>query len=57
MFHIYEHPFSLLRVPTNTCQSNGAKYDPFLLVVIKSDVNHMAHRMAIIICLNDPIDI
>ena len=47
MVHIYEHPFSLLRVPTNTCQSNGAKYDPFLLVVIKSDVNHMAHRMAI----------
>jgi hypothetical protein len=34
-------------VPTNTCQSNGAKYDPFLLVVIKSDVNHLAHRMAI----------
>ena len=47
MVHIYEHPFSLLHVPTNTCQSNGAKYDPFLLVVIKSDVNHMAHRMAI----------
>lgn len=45
--HIYEHPFSFLHVPTNTCQSNGAKYDPFLLVVIKSDVNHIAHRMAI----------
>lgn len=45
--HIYEQPFSLLHVPANICQSNGAKYDPFLLVVIKSDVNHMGHRMAI----------
>ncbi|XP_076110232.1 beta-1,3-galactosyltransferase 1-like [Mytilus galloprovincialis] len=44
---IYEYSFPYLHVPVNVCKSNGAKSDPFLLFVVKSDVNHIAHRIAI----------
>ncbi|XP_063442978.1 beta-1,3-galactosyltransferase 1-like [Mytilus trossulus] len=44
---IYEYSFSYLHVPVQVCKSNGAKFDPFLLFVVKSDVNQIAHREAI----------
>ncbi|XP_063439734.1 beta-1,3-galactosyltransferase 1-like [Mytilus trossulus] len=44
---IYEYSFPYLHVPVQVCKSNGAKFDPFLLFVVKSDVNHIAHRIAI----------
>ena len=44
---VYEHPYFYLHVPINICISSGATSDPFLLVVVKSDVNRIAHRMAI----------
>lgn len=46
-FIVYEHPFTYLHVPIDVCTSSGAASDPFLLLVVKSDVNHIAHRMAI----------
>ncbi|XP_052060243.1 beta-1,3-galactosyltransferase 2-like [Mytilus californianus] len=44
---IYDYSFPYLHVPVQVCKSNGAKSDPFLLIVVKSDVNHIAHRIAI----------
>ncbi|CAC5390957.1 B3GALT2 [Mytilus coruscus] len=44
---VYDYSFPYLHVPVQVCKSNGAKSDPFLLIVVKSDVNHIAHRIAI----------
>ena len=41
------HPFKYLKTPLHTCQSDRSMSDPFLLIIIKSNVRNLDHRMAI----------
>jgi len=41
------YPFKYLKTPLHTCQSERSMSDPFLLIIIKSNVRNLDHRMAI----------
>lgn len=41
------HPFKYIRLPSNICKSGINPDDPFLLVLVKSNVFQIGHRMAI----------
>jgi hypothetical protein len=44
---MYDHPYKYLKTPLGTCQLDGARSDPFMLIIIKSNVKNLDHRMAI----------
>lgn len=41
------HPYKYLYVPSETCKSNGALADPFVIIIVKSYVSNIGHREAI----------
>lgn len=43
----YDHPYKYLKTPIGTCQLDGAGTDPFMLILIKSNVKNLDYRMAI----------
>ncbi|MDC9727665.1 MAG: hypothetical protein PSN35_07540, partial [Candidatus Thioglobus sp.] len=43
----YDHPYKYLKTPIGTCQLDGAGTDPFMLIIIKSNVKNKYHRRAI----------
>ncbi|XP_076109218.1 beta-1,3-galactosyltransferase 1-like [Mytilus galloprovincialis] len=44
---LYSHPYKYINTPSKTCNHKGSKTDPFLLIIIKSNVRNMDNRIAI----------
>ncbi|CAC5385670.1 B3GALT1 [Mytilus coruscus] len=44
---VYIHPYKYINTPSKTCSDKGSITDPFLVIIIKSNVRNLDNRIAI----------